>query len=300
MGWRSVFVQSPARLSVRQGQLCIETDAVRCLPPEDLDAVVLEDARSTVTAAALTTCAAAGVTVYLCDARHTPCSIVIPWNTHSRQYAVLKEQINLSLPAQKRLWQQLVQAKLRNQAACLTLCGRQEAAAQLRSRADAVLSGDSSRQEAPGAALHFTALFGPDFSRGEDCLANAALNYGYAILRRQLARLLAGYGFAPALGLHHCSEVNPFNLADDLIEPYRPLVDLLVATQVDPALPPALPAALKQQLVSLLHTDVLLDGLHQSAGHAMELTVQSLRRACSEKTPLQLPVLTGLEPHRYA
>ncbi len=300
MGYRSVFVRSPARISLKQGQLHIETDLARTLPPEDMDVLLLEDPRSTVTAAALTACAEAGVTVLFCNGQHMPCAVLTPWNSHSRQYAVLKDQLSLTLPTKKRLWQQLVQAKLANQAACLHLCEKHQAADQIEARGKLVQSGDATHQEAPAAALHFTALFGADFTWADSSLANAALNYGYAIFRGHLARLLAGYGFAPALGLNHCSELNAFNLADDLIEPYRPLVDLFVATQVDPALPPVLPPALKQQLLGLLHTQVLVGDARHSASHAMELTVQSLRRACSEKMPLQLPRLTGLQPHTYA
>ena len=300
MGFRSVFIQSPAQLSLRQGQLVIQTDLPRTLPLEDLDCLLLESTRSTVTVAALAACADAGVTVLVCNAQHIPCAVLTAWNAHSRQYAVLKDQLSLSLPAKKRLWQQLVQAKIANQAACLVACGKQQAAETLQAKVQAVLSGDSSHQEGAAAALHFTALFGPDFTRAEDCVTNAALNYGYAILRGQLARLLAGHGFTPALGLNHCSELNAFNLADDLIEPYRPLVDLFVATQIDPELSSNLSPALKAQLLQLLHREVWLEDKRQSVANAMEHTVQSLRRACQQRgATLQLPRLADLTLHQY-
>ena len=300
MGYRSIFVQSAARVSVRRAQLVILTDAERQLPLEDVDCLLLEDPRSTVTAAALAACAEAGVTVFICDTRHMPCGVFAPWNSHSRQYAVMKDQLALTLPAKKRLWQQLVRRKIENQARCLQYCRIPDAAAELQNRAAVVQSGDATHQESAAAARYFPALFGPGFTRGNDCTVNAGLNYGYAILRGHLARLLAGYGFLPAIGLNHSSELNAFNLADDLIEPYRPLVDLFVATQIDPEAATELSPALKHRLLETLHIEVLVDGKRQTAAHAMELTVQSLRRACCERSAvLQLPELTGTELHRY-
>ena len=115
--------------------------------------------------------------------------------------------------------------------------------------ADTVHSGDSDNREAVAASFYFPALFGSEFSRGTDNLQNAALNYGYAILRGCIARNLVMHGLEPCLGLHHCNEQNRFNLADDLIEPYRPLVDLFVSSRV--ACTGELTPGLKQQLFNL-------------------------------------------------
>lgn len=139
------------------------------------------------------------------------------------QLTVAHAQQTLTLPAKKRLWQQLVIAKIENQAECLALCGKTQEAAFLHSRARAVTSGDKDNLEASAAAFYFPALFGTGFTRSADDGRNAALNYGYAILRGYAARCAAVYGLLPWEGLHHCSQLNQYNLADDLMEPFRRL-----------------------------------------------------------------------------
>ena len=137
----------------------------------------------------------------------------------------------MTKPMQKRLWQSVVMTKIRNQAKCLELLDR-PGSGDLLELARSVRSGDANNCEASAAAQYFPTLFGQGFTRDTNCLSNAALNYGYAILRGAVARNLAVHGIEPCLGIFHHSELNQFNLADDLMEPYRPLIDLYVASSV--------------------------------------------------------------------
>lgn len=183
-------------------------------------------------------------------------------------------------------------AKIKNQAECLALCGKTQEAAFLFGRAKAVTSGDKDNLEASAAAYYFPALFGAGYTRRNEDTRNAALNYAYAILRGYMARCLAVYGFLPCLGLHHDSELNQFNLADDLMEPFRPVADLYVAANV--AEDAAMTTALKGQLVNLLNADVLFGNQYHSVAYAMERMVQSLRGQT-----LQLPKLLEYKQHSY-
>ncbi len=298
MAFRNVIIENPAHLSVKNRQLIVKTDREHSLAVEDISALVLESNRSTITTAALSELGQSGCAVFLCDEKHMPCAVIEPFCQHSRSLHVLKQQLALTEASKKRLWKSVVAAKLKNQAKCLSLRGQEDAAQELHCIANSVKVGDSENLEAIAAQKYFPALFGAGFTRGEDNGFNAALNYGYAILRGYIARSLAVYGFLPSLGLHHHSELNKFNLADDLIEPFRPLIDLLVITYIDPT--EDLTPEKKRLLFHCLNLDILVTGKRYAVSYAVELCVQSLSRCLAQKESLlQLPLLTDLRQHRY-
>ncbi len=298
MEFRSVFVSNPAQLSVRRGQLVIRQEEERSVPMEDLSALLLESRAVSITTAALQELTDHGVTVYLCDETHLPAALVLPMNRHSRQLKLLKGQIAMRRPTQKRVWQGVVMSKISNQARCLSLLGK-EGAEELRELADQVRSGDPDNWEAVAAARYFPALFGAGFTRGEECRVNAALNYGYAILRGAVARHLVMRGLEPCLGIFHHSELNRFNLADDLMEPYRPLVDLYVASHI-PDDEGDLTPAIKQQLFQLSHYLVEQGGKQFRAISAIGRMADSFSRIVqSGEGQLELPHLLPLQLGRY-
>ena len=160
--------------------------------------------------------------------------------------------------------------------------------------------GTPATLEAAAPTAYFPALFGPGFTRGEDCLANAALNYGYAILRGAVARNLVIHGLEPCLGIFHRSQLNQFNLADDLMEPYRPLVDLYVASHLSDWEGEALTPRVKQQLVQLMSYLVEQDGRRYRAISAIGRMAESFSRIVQgERESLELPALLPLQPHTY-
>lgn len=299
MAYRNLMLSSPAKISCRNCQLVVQAGQEFSFPIEDISSLLIESKQSVITAAALSALAQNGTLVYFCDEKHLPCAVQLPYANHSRQLEVMQAQQSLTQPMQKRLWQQIVCAKIHNQAECLSLCGKLEEASFLYSRERTVASGDKGNAEATAAAFYFPALFGKGFIRAEEQDSrNAALNYGYAILRGYMARCITVYGFVPWLGLHHCSSLNPFNLADDLMEPYRPVVDLFVASNVSEEC--ELTTQLKASLLNLLNTDILSGNQHHSVAYAMERQVQSLRGCCEKrKDALLLPILLTTQPHRY-
>lgn len=168
----------------------------------------------------------------------------------------------------------------------------------LRLMAERVKSGDSENVEATAAQKYFTVLFGKDFTRGEEGGRNAALNYGYAILRGSMARYLAVYGFTSAFGLHHRNSLNSFNLADDLMEPFRPVVDLMVSRYVCKG--DELTPETKRMLFNCLNLDILSGGQHHSVAYAAERLVHSLNRSLSSgEAKLVLPKLLEPTQHSY-
>ena len=299
MAFRNIIIENPARISVRNGQLIVCTDAEHPVAVEDISAILLESSRITITTAALSRLGQCGCAVFVCDEKHLPCAVLAPFHQYVRELSVLRGQLDMSEPRKKRLWQGIVRAKIRNQAVALQLAGKPDKADALFSMVDGVRSGDTGNAEATAAQHYFPALFGEGFVRSDENGRNAGLNYGYAILRGCVARTLAVYGFSPVLGLHHRSTLNPFNLADDLMEPLRPLVDLLVYRGIDAEEEEMTPQH-KRLLFNCLNLDVLSGGRHHSVSYAVEREVQSLGNALAEKDAgLTLPLLTELKQHCY-
>lgn len=225
MAWRALHLSRAARLSLADGQLVVSQDdsEVR-LPLEDLACIVLDTPQATLTTALAAACMSAGVAVMITDERHHPSGLLLPFHRHHRQGAIAQLQAGLSQPLRKRLWQAVVRAKIENQAGVLSALGR-EGAGALRAMRRHVGSGDPTNVEARAARAYWSCLW--DEFRREDARdrRNALLNYGYAVLRAGVARALVASGLLPAFGIGHASAANPFNLADDLLEPFRPFVD---------------------------------------------------------------------------
>lgn len=192
-----------------------------------------------------------GCPFVLCAANHKPVGMLWSVEGHHRQAARMDAQLRASLPLRKRLWKVLVQAKLGMQAAALAQCGLPDA--QLRRLVQQVRAGDPSNLEGQGARAYWTLLLGREFRRNvDDDGINAQLNYGYAVLRAIVARHLMAAGLHPGIPLHHANESNSMRLVDDLMEPFRPVVDVLVR-KLHHAGVQGVDAVFKQQ-IGRLHT----------------------------------------------
>lgn len=297
MGWRSVVVSRPAKLRREHYSLAIEQEQTAFVPFEDIAVIVLNHREITLTHPVLSACAEYGIGLYATGNNHQPAGVFLPFLSHSRTTRMMRKQLDIARPLAKQVWAAIIRRKIENQAQCLSLCGN-DGADRLASYARRVRSGDPDNLEGQAAAFYFAHLYGPRFYRGQENWANAALNYGYAVLRGAIARGLVAHGLHPTIGLFHDSEQNAFNLADDLIEPFRALVDLHVAknpasTQGD------LSSADKAALVALLNVDVGMPQGRMSVLSAIEYTVESLVRIYEneDKEDLHLPTLIGLRPH---
>lgn len=207
------------------------------------------------------------------------------------------------MPLKKQLWQRIVQQKIRNQAKVLSLCQFQEKSERLLQLANLVKSGDKDNLEAQSAVIYFSGLFGTHFRRKEeDNAINIHLNYAYSVMRSAVARSLVLYGWLPQLGLFHHSELNAFNLADDFIEPFRPIVDLLVSNLLEKGLlSKNLSPISKQQLIKILHHQLRFKREKVSVLTAIDKSVASLQIALIQKNAalLQLPEIDTLQEYQY-
>jgi CRISPR-associated protein Cas1 len=224
MAWRGLHISRRTYLSLADNQVVArQEEAEARIPIEDIAWIVLDSPQVTLSTALIAACMDAGVVVVTTDKTHTPSGMMLPFHRHHRQAEIANLQVGLSAPLKKRLWQVLIRSKIDNQAFNLIACGYDATA--LRAMVHLVGSGDPDNTEARAARAYWPRLF-IDFIR-EDVTdkRNALLNYGYAIARSAVARALVAVGLLPAFGLNHASLANAFNLADDMVEPFRPFVD---------------------------------------------------------------------------
>lgn len=301
MVWRSVVVSQPAKLRREHYSLVVEQEESARVPFEDIAVIVLNNREITLTHPVLSACGEYGISLFSTGDNHQPNGVFTPFLTHSRATRMLRLQLDIEKPRAKRAWAEVVRAKIINQATCLRLCGR-EGFDRLESYARRVRSGDTGRMEAQAAAFHFPQLFGRSFDRSQAVWTNAALDYGYAVLRGAITRGLVAHGLLPSVGLFHSSEQNAFNLADDLIEPFRPIVDLHVAKQLKPGDAEAreLAPGDKVALVALLNVDVRMPRGEMTVLAAIEQATESIVRLFdgASEHMLELPQLIGLRQHR--
>ena len=256
--------------------------------------------RTSVTTYMLKKCIEHDIVLYVCDEKHLPTGILIGTNNYSRQLKNIKMQFEMSKPLNKRMWQDIVKRKIENQARCLLELGKEHESKILMEMVLGVNSGDTNNVEARAAAYYFRFLFDEPLNRKIDCIENAALNYGYAIVRGIIARTLIMYGFEPALGIFHHNQLNNFNLADDIIECFRPLVDLYVASNID-LTKKYLETQDKLILYNIVNCLVLIDGKKFNVQGAVEYMIKSLSTSMNKNENLiVLPELIGIQEYCYA
>lgn len=296
---RTLYFGNPAYLSVKLAQLEIrlpqvennetlsdyfKESVVKRIPIEDIGVVVLDHKQITITQGAMSALLDNNVAVISCDEHRMPSGLMLPLDGNTTQSERFREQIEASLPLKKQLWQQTIQAKILNQSTVLYRqrgleCGNMEAWAKQ------VKSGDSDNLEGRAAAFYWQNLFGhiKGFHRDREGVPpNNLLNYGYAILRAVVARSLVGSGLLPTLGIHHHNRYNAYCLADDIMEPYRPYVDKLVAEIVDSGADITnLTKEIKGQLLSIPVLDVVINGRRSPLMIGVGMTTASLYKCYS-------------------
>lgn len=302
MSWRSIIISKPSKLSLKNNQLLIVQEESLSLPIEDLAFILIEAREVNITVPLLSALAENGVTLLTCDNEFLPVGQWLPFAKYHRQYKILKLQINISASLKKQLHKKIIKTKISNQAQVLKLCNEFEGAKLLESFKNQVKSGDKDYIEAKAAAKYFQYLFGKNFYRREANAINAHLNYGYIIMRSAIARVLVKSGYTPALGIFHSNEFNAFNLADDLMEVYRPLVDLHTYKKLlNSGLNNELSTQNKQELVALLHNQIELNHKKYTLLSAMDKSIASLQAALINKDAnlLILPNILDLGEFYY-
>lgn len=302
MSWRSVFISQPARLSLHNNQLLIKQDDAYSVPLEDIAVIVVDSREVVITAPLLSACAKYGVSLITCDESFMPCGQFLSFSQHSRFLKMLQLQIGLPENFKAAIWQKIIQRKIEHQAFVLEAIGNNNGANHLKEIANSITQGDKENLEARAAHFYFPAIFGNSFSRKNENKINIRLNYAYAIIRAAVSRQIVAYGFLPALGLWHKSELNAFNLSDDLMEVFRPIVDLEIYTQlISGCLKDEFETMDKAKIVQILNYAIIFNQKKHAILSAIEQMIKSFSKAVVEQKIqyFQLPQMTIAKEIEY-
>lgn len=259
------------------------------VPLDDIEAVILSNPAASFTSQLVSALASRGAPFVISGPDYRPVAYLLPIEGHYAQGNRMEAQAEASLPMQKRLWAELVKAKIAAQAAALERSGADPKTVAV--LVERVRSGDSDNMEAQAAQRYFPLLFGPKFRRYRDGDGvNALLNYGYTILRAATARAIVAAGLNPALALFHRSRGDALRLADDLMEPFRPAIDLLVLDYANSS-GNRLDTAAKRHLVAVLHADYeTSEGVTPLSNVMARLATSLAQVFMGERKSLNLPV----------
>ena len=296
MGYINIYVSSDAKIYVKNSQLFLENSESKVdYPLEDINSVMIENLNTIISTYTLSKLAENGILTFVCNQNHLPNGIVLPYMEHYQTLQQFDLQLNLTRPVQKQLWQKIVKNKICNQNEVLNICGQFDALKDLEKK---VLSGDSTNVEAQASLKYFKLLFGEKFKRREENQINAFLNYGYSIVRGFVARSLVCHGLMPFYGINHSNQFNQFNLADDLIEPFRPVVDLFVKVYLSNET--ELTPKVKSQIFDLLSYDVEVAEQKQTLANSIDMYVESFVRSLKENKVVLYEInIIRLERHKY-
>lgn len=282
---RTLYFGNTARLRMQQSQLVVEypdSNETKSVAIEDIGMVIIDHQQVSVTHGLMNALIGNNAAVLWCDSHHLPKGLVLPMSANHVFTEKLRFQLDASEPLKKQLWKQTVQMKINNQAKVLQLSGKNTD--NMKYWSDSVGSGDPDNYEARAAAYYWKNIFedNAQFTRHRFGAApNNLLNYGYAILRALVARSLVASGCLPAVGIFHRNKYNAFCLADDIMEPYRPYVDVLVLKILDEEgddFDGELTKEIKQKLLQVPVIDVMIENEKSPLMLAMQRTTASLMK----------------------
>jgi CRISPR-associated protein Cas1 len=289
---RTILIENKASLTSQNLQLLVKTEERETtIPIEDIGFLVIDNAETYLSMNAMNLMVENNVAIIICGKNHLPNGMFLNLNSHHIQQEIFKKQLEASGPLKKQLWQQTVIEKINNQGTLLTkMTGEVN---PLESYAGKVLSGDTTNMEGAAAAYYWKTFFAFNFKRERfGDYPNGFLNYGYAILRAATARALAGSGLLNTLGIHHKSKYNAFALADDIMEPFRPIVDEKVTEIMGQFEEQELTTAIKAELLKILTRTVYFGDEKSTVMIALNKAASSLQQCFyGEKKKIKYPKL---------
>ncbi|WP_218599076.1 type II CRISPR-associated endonuclease Cas1 [Polaribacter sp. NJDZ03] len=281
---RTLFFSNKYSLTTKLEQLVVKNEKkeIKTVPIEDIGFIVIENQETYISVPALSKLAANNVSVIFCDNKHMPQSMLLNLDNHHIQQELFKHQINATEPLKKQLWQQIIKYKIENQALLLEKQGKINT--PLNHYKTKVLSGDIDNREGVAAAYYWKHIFDFNFKRERvGVYPNLFLNYGYIVLRAAVARALSGSGLLNTLGIHHHNKYNAFCLADDIMEPYRPLIDAKVLEIINKYDEHDLITPIKLDLLSVLTQTVYFEDKKSPLMVALSRTTSSLQQCYAGK-----------------
>ena len=277
MSWRIVVISKRAKLDYQLGYLVVRNESVTKIHLGGISTLLIESTAVSITTSLLAELTKKKIKVIFCDEKRNPSSELVGYYGSHDTSSKVRNQIQWSRNSKDAVWTEIVTEKIRKQKKLLEYQGKEESKL-LDSYLQEIKWNDETNREGHAAKVYFNALFGLDFTRTTDCSVNSALNYGYSIILSAFTREITANGYITQLGLFHDNMFNQFNLASDLMEPFRVLVDKEVLEmkfeefEVDE----------KRRLVNILNHEVVIDGKVQYVNNAVKIYCKSVFDALNE------------------
>ena len=271
MSWRIVVISKRAKLDYQLGYMVVRNEEVTKIYLGEISTVLIESTAVSITTSLLAELTKKKIKVIFCDEKRNPSSELIGYYGSHDTSNKVRKQIQWNCSIKDAVWTEIVTEKIRKQKELLEYLGKEESGV-LQSYLNEICWKDETNREGHAAKVYFNALFGLSFTRTEDSLVNAALNYGYSIILSAFTREIVAGGYITQLGLFHDNMFNQFNLASDLMEPFRPLVDRLVAhmTLVE------FEHTQKMELVNLMNQEVMINERCELISNAIKIYCKSV------------------------
>lgn len=278
MSWRVVVISKRAKLDYQLGYMVVRNEEVTKIHLGEISTVLIESTAVSITTSLLTELTKKKIKVIFCDEKRNPSSELIGYYGSHDTSNKVRKQIQWNRNIKDAVWTEIVTEKIRKQKELLEYLGKEESGV-LQSYLNEICWKDETNREGHAAKVYFNALFGLSFTRTEDCLVNAALNYGYSIILSAFTREIVAGGYITQLGLFHDNMFNQFNLASDLMEPFRPLVD----DEVIKLKPERFGKDEKHSILEILNKEVLIGSKNEVLTNAIKIYCRSVFEALNER-----------------
>lgn len=278
MSWRTVVIASRCKLDYQMGFMVIRAEQTKKIYLDEIAILMIENPAVALTGCLLEALTEKKIRVIFCDARRNPHAELVPYHNAHDCARKVRAQIAWTGDRKGAVWADIVAEKIRRQAELLQECERGREAALLRSYLSQIEPHDATNREGHAAKVYFNALFGMSFTRSEESVTNAALNYGYGILLSAFNREIVAHGYLTELGIFHDNMFNPYNLSCDLMEPFRILIDRRVRERA----PVEMTGEEKHALLDVLNGTVVINKTHQTVLNAIRIYCRSVFDALNE------------------
>lgn len=294
MAFRTLEISNEAEIHIKDGQLEVTNkNGIALIPIEDLSIIMVHGANIRLSTMDISILSQNKVAIVTLDEKYLPTAIVLPYEGNARQSMLMHAQVNTSEEKYRKIWVDIIKQKISNQARALSILGV-EGTETIAAYISQININNVDYIEAIAAKDYFSYYHAGLNRRTEDPV-NSRLNYGYAIVRSSIARSLVAVGFHPTFGIHHSSQLNAFNPADDLIEPFRAIVDVVAYNNINSNV--ILNKAERKELTHTLHNACIVNGIKTNVLSAIDMTCESLKRIILDKSneELCLPTILPVE-----
>lgn len=291
MGWRTIYIEESNNISLYLDNIKILVENGQILVPlKDIDTLLIDNYKATISCQLISKCSQNNINLIICDINHIPFSQTLPIYGNCLSSKLLKNQLNWSEEIKGLLRQKIVKHKIINQKYILGVNQRNKKAIKLiEDLLETVEIYDKTNREGLVAKIYFRTLFGKEFIRFREDSINAALNYGYTILRSMISRSIVAKGLNPMLGVFHKGESNNFNLSDDIIEVFRPLIDHFVFNHIKEDT--IFNREIRLDILKFLSFKILINEKKQTISNAIDIFIDSIINFCENSKPIIFPTM---------